>query len=49
MIVTSVVGHLMELDFPAQYSQWNRWDPEVLFDVPVHRIVHVVWIHIKHI
>jgi DNA topoisomerase IA len=39
MVVTSVSGHLIEFDFPSQYAQWYKWDPEVLFDVPIQRVI----------
>jgi DNA topoisomerase-3 len=39
MVVTSVSGHLIEFDFPPEYAQWHRWEPEVLFDVPIQRII----------
>ncbi|KAG8980583.1 DNA topoisomerase, partial [Tulasnella sp. 427] len=37
--VTSVVGHLFEYDFGAQYKKWNSCDPFELFDAPVQHTV----------
>ncbi|KAJ3425781.1 DNA topoisomerase 3-alpha [Anaeramoeba flamelloides] len=39
MVVTSVSGHLMKLDFPQQYQSWNMIDPLELFEAPVERFV----------
>jgi DNA topoisomerase-3 len=30
--MTSVIGHVYSLDFPAAYSSWDRVDPLELFD-----------------
>eukprot|EP00906_Rhabdomonas_costata_P034436 RCo048462 len=35
MIVTSVTGHLKDLDFPPEYRNWNSCSPVTLFDAPV--------------
>eukprot|EP00897_Mesotaenium_endlicherianum_P000232 jgi/Mesen1/10209/ME000077S09546 len=32
--VTSVIGHVLSLDFPAQYQNWDTVDPAELFDAP---------------
>ena len=34
MTMTSVVGHLMEIDFEQQYKNWRGCDPGDLFDAP---------------
>lgn len=34
MTVTSVRGHLLNLDFPPKFG-WNSCDPVALFDAPV--------------
>ncbi|KAL5714566.1 DNA topoisomerase [Ranunculus cassubicifolius] len=39
MLVTSVTGHLMELDFADQYRKWNSCDPVALYEAPVHKFV----------
>lgn len=39
MYVTSVKGHLMELDFTAQYRNWSNVDPASLFKAPVMKTV----------
>ena len=33
--VTSVTGHLLEIDFDSRYSSWQACDPFELFDAPV--------------
>lgn len=30
--MTSVIGHVYSLDFPAAYNSWDRVDPLELFD-----------------
>ena len=35
MIVTSVLGHLMELEFDQAHKQWGSCKPEELFSAPV--------------
>ncbi|CAD5215795.1 unnamed protein product [Bursaphelenchus xylophilus] len=35
--VTSTCGHVMGIDFPAKYNNWNRTDPAQLFDCPTER------------
>ena len=42
MVFTSVVGHLMELDFGSEYRGWSRCSPEALFEAPVHKTVSQV-------
>jgi DNA topoisomerase-3 len=39
MVFTSVRGHLMGVDFPEAYSNWQSHDPVVLFDAPIHKFV----------
>eukprot|EP01060_Flectonema_neradi_P014430 TRINITY_DN2110_c2_g1_i7.p1 TRINITY_DN2110_c2_g1~~TRINITY_DN2110_c2_g1_i7.p1 ORF type:complete len:926 (+),score=94.01 TRINITY_DN2110_c2_g1_i7:248-3025(+) len=39
MVVTSVSGHLMELEFPAETKNWRATSDAVLFDQPVRKIV----------
>lgn len=39
MRVTSVAGHLMEMDFDAQYKSWGGCQAIDLFDAPVHKYV----------
>jgi len=33
--MTSVSGHLLNYDFPSQYSKWNACDPKTLFSAPI--------------
>lgn len=35
MTITSVRGHLNEIDFPERYRKWHTCDPVSLFDAPV--------------
>lgn len=37
MVVTSVIGHIMELDFEASVRSWNSCDPVELFTAPVSK------------
>uniref|UniRef100_N1R4S4 DNA topoisomerase n=1 Tax=Aegilops tauschii TaxID=37682 RepID=N1R4S4_AEGTA len=39
MLVTSVTGHLMELDFDDRYRRWYSCDPAELFHAPVRKAV----------
>ncbi|KAM0870274.1 hypothetical protein ACQ4PT_040115 [Festuca glaucescens] len=39
MLVTSVTGHLMELDFDDRYRKWYSCDPVELFHAPVRKAV----------
>ena len=39
MRMTSVRGHLMELDFTAEHRKWNSCAPRALFDAPVQKSV----------
>jgi DNA topoisomerase-3 len=43
MAMTSVTGHLMELDFEDQYRKWHSCDPVDLFQAPVRKRVPQVW------
>lgn len=42
MVVTSVTGHLMETAFVNEHKPWAAYDPALLFDAPVHKIVKEV-------
>ncbi|KAI3661430.1 hypothetical protein MP638_003903 [Amoeboaphelidium occidentale] len=33
--VTSVMGHVFSVDFPAEYNNWNAVNPEDLFSAPI--------------
>ncbi|KAH8739347.1 DNA topoisomerase III beta-1 [Cryptosporidium ryanae] len=35
MRVTSVAGHVFEVGFPKNYSNWDKVDPITLFDAPI--------------
>ena len=37
MVVTSVSGHIMELDFDAAHRKWSSCDPVALFEAPVRK------------
>ncbi|CAK9208461.1 unnamed protein product [Sphagnum troendelagicum] len=39
MLMTSVTGHLMELDFEDQYRKWHSCDPADLYHAPVRKRV----------
>eukprot|EP00897_Mesotaenium_endlicherianum_P006293 jgi/Mesen1/5692/ME000288S04901 len=39
MAMTSVAGHLMEMDFEDQYRKWHSCDPAQLYDLPVRKKV----------
>ncbi|RKP26983.1 DNA topoisomerase, partial [Syncephalis pseudoplumigaleata] len=39
MVMTSVLGHLTEDDFPAEYQRWSDWPPALLFEAPIRRTV----------
>ncbi|PRW60157.1 DNA topoisomerase 3-beta isoform X1 [Chlorella sorokiniana] len=32
--MTSVIGHVLSIDFPADYQSWEKVDPATLFDAP---------------
>ena len=32
--VTSVIGHVLSIDFPAKYQSWETTEPSSLFDAP---------------
>lgn len=32
--MTSVIGHVMSIDFPPQYQSWDKTDPATLFGAP---------------
>ena len=35
--MTSVCGHVMSLDFPAKFNNWDRVDPNELFGCPTEQ------------
>jgi DNA topoisomerase-3 len=37
MVMTSVSGHLLGLDFDEKYRKWWSCDPVQLFDLPVYK------------
>jgi len=45
--VTSVTGHLCELDFGPQHRSWSSCDPSELFDAPVRKLVPAARADIK--
>ena len=40
--MTSVIGHLNDLEFPQQYRKWHSCPPAHLFDAPVETIAYPV-------
>lgn len=42
MTMTSVSGHLTDVDFPRQYNSWTACDPIDLFEAPVIKAVKAV-------
>jgi uncharacterized membrane protein len=49
--MTSVSGHLMELDFEDQYRKWHSCQPVQLYDLPVYKKVPqvsalLIWQHV---
>ena len=39
MRVTSVQGHVMNLEFKEPFNKWNTVSPEELFEAPVYKYV----------
>src|SRR5689334_17367363 len=39
MVVTSVLGHLLGMDFEEKYSNWNFTDPGLLFEAEIKKFV----------
>ncbi|KAH8274166.1 hypothetical protein KR044_013327 [Drosophila immigrans] len=39
MVMTSVSGHLMQLEFLVSYRNWRSVDPRSLFDAPIRKTV----------
>jgi len=39
MVITSVTGHMMELDFTEMHRKWHSCDPVALFKAPVQKHV----------
>ncbi|CAM1154613.1 TOP3B (predicted) [Pycnogonum litorale] len=35
--MTSVCGHVMSIDFPGKYNNWDRVDPAELFKAPTEK------------
>ena len=35
--MTSVIGHVLSIDFPPKYQNWETTDPASLFDAPTIR------------
>jgi hypothetical protein len=33
--MTSVIGHVLSVDFPPKYQNWETTDPASLFDAPI--------------
>ena len=43
MVMTSVLGHVKELDFSGEYGNWAMTPPDSLFDAEVHSRVAEVF------
>jgi DNA topoisomerase III len=41
-IVTSVTGHITEIDFTEEHRKWSSCDPLALFDAPIRKQVSQV-------
>lgn len=39
MAITSVLGHLTNMDFPDEYNNWRNVDPSDLFQAPINKDV----------
>ena len=48
MTFTSILGHLMELDFPASHRAWRSCSPLELFSASVHKSVPQVRFHCRY-
>lgn len=48
MIMTSVLGHVKELDFGPEYGNWNMTPPDSLFEAEVHSKVAEVQLIFKY-
>ncbi|KAJ3093186.1 DNA topoisomerase 3-alpha [Quaeritorhiza haematococci] len=35
VVMTALVGHLMNIDFPSEYRHWKSCDPATLFNAPI--------------
>lgn len=47
MVMTSVSGHLLSLDFVSSYMNWNSCDPISLFSAPVYKLCQEKSLKIK--
>ncbi|XP_068146758.1 DNA topoisomerase 3-alpha [Drosophila tropicalis] len=47
MVMTSVSGHLMQLEFQVSYRNWRTVDPRSLFDAPIKKSVGESYAPIK--
>ncbi|KAJ1911822.1 DNA topoisomerase 3-alpha, partial [Tieghemiomyces parasiticus] len=45
--VTSVAGHLMNIDFGPEYKSWKAVDPVLLFEAPIVKGVHPNYVDIQ--
>lgn len=48
MSMTSVSGHLMELEFEERYRKWNSCDPTALYEAPVRKYVPQVRLTLRN-
>lgn len=47
MSITSVLGHLMELEFDENYQKWQSCRPEELFTAPIKKEVNKEMMNLK--
>ncbi|XP_054082911.1 DNA topoisomerase 3-alpha isoform X2 [Zeugodacus cucurbitae] len=40
MVMTSVSGHLLQLEFVGAYRRWNEVNPQTLFTAPINKTCH---------
>lgn len=42
--MTSVLGHITQVEFPPEYKDWKHPPPNRLFDAPVKTVFSEVWV-----
>lgn len=42
MSITSVLGHIMGLEFDESYQKWSSCRPEELFNAPIKKEVNII-------
>lgn len=46
MSITSVLGHIMGLEFDESYQKWQSCRPEELFTAPIKKEVFIIVIYL---